>query len=319
MFAAAAVASIRKRFVFVLERETGKPVFPIEEKPFPASDLPGERAWPTQPIPSLPPPLVPQTLTEADLYAPTPEHFAACKAKLATLRNDGLFTPPSETGSILYPFTGGGANWSSATWDPQRQLLVVPVQNLAHVVRLDRVAPHEAGDVKPLHGFSVGTLWWLLTGRGTGERFRLHPSTGRTIFKIDDIPCNAPPWGRLVAVDLANGGIAWSVSTARARMTSSVFPATAPRSRPPAVWFSTQARTLLRYACTTRIQVDSSRHSRCRPVSTRALSRTSFGPDGKQFVVVAPGGHVGIGSKLGGYVIAYTLPDTAPAAPQPER
>ena len=195
-----AVAQATKHgFVFVLERDTGKPVFPIEEKPFPASDVPGERAWPTQPIPSLPPPLVPQTLTEADLYAPTPEHLAACKAKLATLRNDGLFTPPSETGSILYPFTGGGANWSGATWDPDRQLLVVPVQNLAHVIRLDRVAPHEAGDVKPLHGLSFGTLWWVLTGRGTGERFRLHPSTGRTIFTIDDIPCNAPPWGRLVA------------------------------------------------------------------------------------------------------------------------
>jgi quinoprotein glucose dehydrogenase len=313
-----AVAQATKSgFVFVLERDTGKPVFPIEEKPFPASDVPGERTSVTQPIPSMPPPLVPQTLTEADLYAPTPEHLVACKKKLATLRNNGLFTPPSETGSILYPFTGGGANWSGATWDPDRQLLVVPVQNLAHVIRLDRVKPHEAGDVKPLHGFSVDALWWVLTGRGTGERFRLHPLTGRTVFSIDDIPCNAPPWGRLVAVDLANGNLAWSVSTRTGASDEIGLSGYGPA-------LSTASGLVFHGG--TRVSA-----MRVHDADTGRLITTfplpaglhagpityKLHPDGKQYVVVAPGGHIGIGSQLGGHVIAYTLPDAAPEGSAP--
>src|SRR5206468_1810867 len=81
----------------------------------------------------------------ADLYAPTPEHLAACRKRLAELRNDGLFTPPSLRGSVFYPFTGGGANWSGAAFDPARQLLFVPVQNLVHIVKLDEVADRATG------------------------------------------------------------------------------------------------------------------------------------------------------------------------------
>ncbi len=311
-----AVAQATKHgFVFVLDRDTGAPLFPIEEKPFPASDVPGERAWPTQPIPTAPPPLVPQRLTEADLYAPTPEHLAACKEKLASLRNDGLFTPPSETGSLLYPFTGGGANWSGATWDTARQLLVVPAQNLAHVIRIDRVAPHEVGDVKPLHGASFGAVWWLLTGRGTGERFRLNPATGRTIFEIDGVPCNAPPWGRLVALDLAHGTIAWTASTATGEADElGLFGYGPALSTASGLVFHAGTRVpVLRVhdADTGRLIT-----TFALPAGLHAGPITyKLRPGGKQFVVVAPGGHIGIGSKLGGHVIAYTLPDEVDARP----
>jgi quinoprotein glucose dehydrogenase len=311
-----AVAQATKHgFVFVLDRDTGVPLFPVEEKPFPASDVPGERTSPTQPIPSAPPPLVPQRLSEADLYAPTPEHLAACKEQFASLRNDGLFTPPSETGSILYPFTGGGANWSGATWDPGRQLLVVPVQNLAHVIRVDPVAPHEVGDVKPLHGFSLGALWWVLTGRGTGERYRLHPVTGRTVFRIDGTPCNKPPWGRLVGVDLAHGTIAWSASTRTGESDelglSGYGPALSTASglvfhagtRIPALRVHDAATGQL----ITTFALPAGLHAG--PISYKLR------PNGKQFIVVAPGGHVGIGSPQGGFVVAYTLPDEVPAQP----
>jgi quinoprotein glucose dehydrogenase len=303
-----AVAQATKHgFVFVLDRDTGAPVFPVEEKPFPASDVPGETAWPTQPIPSAPPPLVPQRLTEADLYAPTPEHLAACRQTLAALRNEGLFTPPSETGSVLYPFTGGGANWSGAAWDPARQLLVVPVQNLVHVIDLDPVAPHEDRSAQPLHGISLRTLWWVLTGRGTGERFRLHPLTGRTTFKNDGVPCNAPPWGRLVAVDLARGAIAWSVSTSTGEADpggSGYGPALATASglvfhsgtRIPAlrVHDADTGRLL------TTFELPAGLHAG--PITYKLRE------GGEQLVVIAPGGHSGVGSPLGDHVIAYALP-----------
>lgn len=311
-----AVAQATKHgFVFVLDRETGAPLFPVEEKPFPASDVPGEHAAPTQPIPAAPPPLVPQRLTEADLHAPTPEHLAACKEKLSELRNEGLFTPPSENGTIVYPFTGGGANWSGATFDPARQLLVVPVQNLAHVIRLDAVAPHEAGNVKPLHGLGLKAIWWVLTGRGTGERFRLHPSSGRTVFRIDGVPCNAPPWGRLVGVDLAGGKIAWSASTRTGESDPLGLPGYGPAlstasglvfhagTRIPAlrVHDADSGRLLTTFPLPAGLHAG--------PITYKLRS------DGKQYLVVAPGGHIGIGSPPGGHVIAYTLPDAATAQP----
>jgi quinoprotein glucose dehydrogenase len=307
-----AVVQVTKQgFVFVLDRETGRPIFPVEERPVAASDVPGERSWPTQPFPTAPPPLVPQHLTEANLYAPTPEHLAACREKLAELRNDGLFTPPSEAGSVVYPFAGGGANWSGATWDPHRQRLFVPVQNLVHVIRLDRVADRATGsgeNVRPLRGASLLNIWWLLTGRGTGERYRLSPLHGRILLEHDGVPCNRPPWGMLVGVDLAHGKIAWSTSTSVGDDDlggSSYGPALATASG--LVFQAGTKRPALRVhdAATgeriTTFALPAGLHAG--PISYRLR------PDGKQFLVIAPGGHIGIGSPLGDYVIAYTLPD----------
>ena len=306
----AVVQATKHGFVFVLDRESGMPLFPVEERPAPASDLPGERAWPTQPVPLAPPPLVPQRLAESDLYAPTPEHLEACRARLAELRNDGLFTPPSLRGSVLYPFTGGGANWSGAAFDPARQLLVVPVQNLVHIIQLEEVAERASGEgaaVKPLHGLTLRNLWWLLTGRGTGERYRLHPASGRTVFQHEGVPCNPPPWARLVGVDLARGTIAWSASTSTGDGDpggSSYGPALATASG--LVFHAGTKRPVLRVHDATsgeRIaSFDLPAGLHAGPISYRLRS------DGKQFLVIAPGGHVGIGSPLGDSVIAYTLP-----------
>ncbi len=310
-----AVAQATKHgFVFVLDRETGEPLFPVEEKSAPLSDLAGERTAATQPIPLAPPPLVPQKLEDGDLYAPTPEHLAACRARLAELRNDGLFTPPSLRGSIQYPFSAGGANWSGATWDSARQLLVVPVLNLAQVIQLDEVAERASGDgadTKPLHGFSWHTLWWLLTGRGTGERYRLSPISGRTLFQHDDVPCNRPPWGRLVGVDLAHGTIAWSASTSVGDDDPggiSLGPALSTASG--LVFHGGTERPVLRVH-----DADSGARiaTFALPAGLHAGPITyKLRPEGKQFLVIAPGGHVGLDSPLGDYVTAYTLPDAAP-------
>ncbi len=309
-----AVAQATKHgFVFVLERATGTPLFPIEERPAPPSDLPGERSWPTQPVPLAPPPLVPQRIDESALYAPTPEHLAACRARLAELRNDGLFTPPSLRGSVLYPFTGGGANWSGASWDPVRQLLVVPVQNLVHVIQLEEVAERATGagaDVKPLRGLTLRNLRWLLSGRGTGERYRLHPVSGRTLFAHDGVPCNQPPWARLVGVDLTRGTIAWSASTSVGAGDPGGASYGPPLATASGLVFQAGTRQpVLRVhdaASGERIatfELPAGLHAG--PISYRVR------PDGKQFLLIAPGGHVGIGSPLGDHVIAYTLPDAA--------
>jgi glucose dehydrogenase len=184
------------------------------------------------------------------------------------------------------------------------------VQNLAHVIRLDAVAERASGagaDVKPLHGFALRTLWWLLTGRGTGERYRLSPLSGRTLFAHDGVPCNRPPWGRLVGVDLSRGTIAWSASTSVGEDDpggQSYGPALATASG--LVFHAGTKRPVMRVhdaetgARIATFELPAGLHAG--PISYRVRR------EGKQFLVIAPGGHVGIGSPLGDSVIAYTLP-----------
>jgi quinoprotein glucose dehydrogenase len=306
----AVVQATKTGFVFVLDRATGKPLFPVEERPAIASDVPGERAWPTQPVPTAPPPLVPQRLGDADLYPLSPAHLAACRERLAALRNDGLFTPPSLRGTILYPFTGGGANWSGASFDPASQRLVVPVQNLAHVVTLEEVGKRATGggtDLHPLSSTGLRALWWLITGRGAGDRYRIHPLHGRVVFEHDGVPCNRPPWGRLVAVDLARGALAWSVSTSTRDGdpgSSGYGPALVTASG--LVFHGGTTLPVLRVhdlrtgARIATFDLPAGLHAG--PISYK------LAPDHRQFLVVAPGGHAVVGSPVGDAVIAYTLP-----------
>lgn len=306
----AVVQATKHGFVFVLDRSTGEPLFPVEEQRFPASDVPGERTSPTQPIPSAPPPLVPQRLSADELYAPTPRHEAACRERLAALRNDGLFTPPSEGGSLAYPFSAGGANWSGAAFDPDRRRLFVPVNNLAQVVRLDAVAPHDStgrSRVRPLRGVGWRSAIWFLTGRGTGDRYRINPIWGRPIFEIDGVPCNRPPWSEVVAVDLERGAIAWRAPTATGAIDSvkaSFGPALVTAggllfhggTREPVL----RAHDVETGRLLATFPLPAGLHAG--PISYRTK------PAGRQFLVVAPGGDVVIGSPLGDSVIAYALP-----------
>jgi quinoprotein glucose dehydrogenase len=300
-----AVAQATKSgFVFLFDRATGEPLFPIEERPVPASDVPGEQAWPTQPVPVAPPPLVPQRLGEADLYAPTPAHLEACRARLRELRNDGLFTPPSERGSLLYPFTGGGANWSGASYDESSETLFVPVNNLAHVIKLVALPESNRGsDDVVLHDLWSAAHWWF-TGRGTGLRYH----TERTLFADDGVPCNAPPWGMLVAVDLANGTIRWSVPAGELDGVRGLHNYGPPLATASGLVFhsGTNDRVLRAHDAATgeviaRFELPAGLHAG--PVTYKLR------PDGKQFLVIAPGGHIGKGSTLGDVVIAYALPD----------
>lgn len=132
-----AVAQVTKSgHVFVFERETGAPLFPITEVPVPTDGLPGERLAPTQPRPLLPPPFTRQTLTEADVTTRTPAARAAVLARLRELRNDGPFAPPSREGTVLVPGTDGGAEWGGAAIDPARGWLYVNANEAPYVIRM---------------------------------------------------------------------------------------------------------------------------------------------------------------------------------------
>jgi quinoprotein glucose dehydrogenase len=117
-------------FVYVLHRDTGMPVFPVEERPVPRSDVPGEESSPTQPVPVSIPPTTRQQLAASDIWGATAEDLAACRKMIQGLRNEGVFTPPSITGSLVIPGNVGGPNWSGTAFDAQRGLLLLNTNNL---------------------------------------------------------------------------------------------------------------------------------------------------------------------------------------------
>ena len=184
-------------FLYVLDRETGQPVFDVEERPVPASDVPGESASPTQPIPTKLPPVVPQRMTADDLWGPDRD---ACATAIRDLRNDGVFTPPSVRGTLVMPGNLGGMNWSGSAFDPPHHLLIVNANVLPAKVRLipraefaDRSQRTEDGDYATQAGAPYGMF----------RRFIQGPSR---------LPCNRAPWGLLTAVDLEAGAIKWQVA-----------------------------------------------------------------------------------------------------------
>jgi len=188
-------------FIYVLNRDTGVPVFPVEEKPVPQSDVPGEVTSPTQPFPSAPPALVPQSIVASDAWGVTDEDRDYCRQYLSGLRDEGIFTPPSLKGTLTIPGNVGGMNWSGSAYDPVHGWLLVNTNNLpAYVRMIPRDKFDEESDANVEHGEyadQYGTPYGMV----------------RTFIfaKAHRLPCVAPPWGTLAAVDMNAGTIKWQV------------------------------------------------------------------------------------------------------------
>ena len=196
----------KSAMLFVLDRTTGKPIFPVEERAVPASSVPGEVASPTQPFTTVTPPLSPLHYSAADAWGPTPESRAACRAILGALLNDGPFTPPSLQGTLAVPGNIGGAHWGGVAVDERRALAVVPVNTVPAMVQL---FPAEGfnGDSMRREDAQRGLIDFEYTRmRGTPYVMRR-----RLILGPTGLPCTPPPFGSLVAVNLNTGGIAWNV------------------------------------------------------------------------------------------------------------
>lgn len=196
----AVVQATKTGQVFVLDRRTGKPLFPVEERPVPASDVPGEEAWPTQPFNAVLPQLSPNRLTAADIEAADVPDKAACLARLAELRNDGPFTPPSLRGSLLLPSNIGGVQWGGVSFDAAQGLLIVPTNRLAAIAQL--VPQTGWNDAKTQEGQRTG----LETTRMRGTPYVMRREL---FFGPNGRPCTPAPYGELVAVDLHKGKVAW--------------------------------------------------------------------------------------------------------------
>jgi len=185
--------------LYVLNRDTGKPVFPVEERHAPESDVPGEVASPTQPFPVAPPPLAAHQMSADDAWGPTPEDRDACRNAIKELRNEGIFTPPSIKGTLMVPGNIGGMTWSGYAFDPQHALLITNTNN---IVAMARLIPRAKYDQRGSHAESGDY------GDQTGAPFGLYR---RFMQSPSGLPCSAPPWGMLTAVDMNEGKIRWQV------------------------------------------------------------------------------------------------------------
>lgn len=188
----AVVQLTKQGFAFVFDRVTGKPVWPIEERPVPRSDVPGEASWPTQPFPTRPPPFEQQGVSLDDAFDATPELKAAMRAELGKYKLGGLYTPPSLQGTVTLPGVWGGANWGGGAFDPESGRLYVKTTrspSIFKMVPFDKTSqPAERSD-------EVDAEWVNRTQPGF----------------VDGVPILKPPYAHLVALDLNRGEIAWKV------------------------------------------------------------------------------------------------------------
>ncbi|WP_162539485.1 pyrroloquinoline quinone-dependent dehydrogenase [Granulicella sp. WH15] len=190
-----AVAQATKEgFVFVFDRVSGKPVWPIEERPVPASDVPNEHASPTQPFPSKPPAISPQGVTPDLAFDATPELKAEALEAMKSFRTGPLFTPPSYKGTLMLPGVLGGGNWGGGAFDPESGLLFVKTTNMAHVARIKQPDKTQANP----HASEVDADW---AGDLAGTNATFH----------NGLPLTKPPYGQLTAIDLNQGTIRWQI------------------------------------------------------------------------------------------------------------
>jgi quinoprotein glucose dehydrogenase len=295
-----AVAVMTKMaLLFIFDRVTGEPVFGLEERPVPPSTVPGEASSRTQPFPVKPGPLARNTFDpEKDFYNLTPEHAAYCRNLWDTnkMYTKGPYTPPGVEGvMVTFPSTLGGGNWNGLSYDPTLGLVFTSVMNLGQVARM-------------VQGTARGgtTTTWVRRSPWGG-------AVGRFWNPDDKIPCSAPPFGELVAVDVNRGEIAWKVpigfveslkgknvtGTGGLNIGGSIVTAGgvlfigATNDNRFRAFDSRSGKQLW------ETELEASAHT---------LPMTFLGKDGRQYVVVAAGGGSYLASPAGTKIVAFALP-----------
>jgi quinoprotein glucose dehydrogenase len=291
-------------FLYILNRDTGVPIFPVEERPVPQTDVPGEVTSPTQPFPLAPPAVAPQKLSADDAWGITPEDREVCRNILQSLRNDGLFTPPSLKGTLSVPGNVGGMNWSGYAYDPQHSLLVVNSNNL----------PAKMGVIPR-------DKYWDTVDKNTEDADYTEQSGGPyglfrafLFAKAHHLPCAPPPWGTLTAVDMVDGTIRWQVPLGSLAPGNPAVPVGAPSLGGPIA----TAGGLVFIAGTTidpslrAFDVETGKEiwKFQLPTAGGATPMTyQTRKSGKQFLVIAAGGHRGVTEEpQKDSIVAFTLP-----------
>ena len=288
--------------VFILNRETGKPVFGVEERPVPKSDVPGEVAAPTQPFPIKPDPITPQKISADEAWGMDEADRDWCRAEMSKLRTGTIFTPPSIQGSLFLPGNVGGMNWGGFAYDAAHELVILSSNHLAAEVRL---IPRAEFNDREAEGRRLNGDWEFAHQNGTP-----YGMMRRILLSPKRIPCTAPPWGTLIAISASTGEKKWEVPLGKLY------------SKLPEKWGSVSlggpistAGGLVFIAGTLDPSIyafDAETGKQLwrgeLPTSARATPMTYRGPDGKQYLLICAGGHQPAGDQpLGDYVVAFSL------------
>lgn len=302
----AVLQATKTGFLFVLDRLTGRPLFPVEELKVPQTNVKGEKSSPTQPFPQAPPPFTPQTITADDAWGLTFWDKKQCRNKILALRNEGVFTPPSINGSVLYPSVSGGSNWGGLAYDPESGLAVVNSTNILMSQKLvHREGFEGTEDSQKKAGKSIAMM------AGT-------PYIWIREYLASDfgIPCNPPPWGNLTAIDTFTGKIRWQIPFGRKPFGFGFF-------RTPKNWGSpNQGGPIITKGGL--IFIGASLDSRFRaydlysgeevwsaelPAPGTATPMTYLHSESKkQFIVIAAGGYPTFETELSDSIVAFALP-----------
>ena len=301
------VQATKQGLVFVLDRDSGRPLFPVEERAVPQGGVAGEALSPTQTFPVDLPALVPSSLRPEDAFGFTFFDRNACRERIAALRNDGLYTPPSLQGSLLFPFTGGGANWGGVAIDPGG-IVYVNTSRAPHAVRLiaraDFAAERERNPGKEVSA-QAGTPYGMLR---------------ELVASPFGAPCNPPPWGTLAALDLTSRKLLWEVrlGTTEDRLPLGIaLKIGMPNFGGPV---ATAGGLVFIGAATDRYlrafdQAGGNELWRGRLPAAGMATPMTYVWKGRQYVVIAAGGHGESGTETSDAIVAFALP----AAGEPER
>ncbi len=282
--------------LFLLDRLTGNPLFGVEERAVPKSDVAGEDASPTQPFPKLPAHLGP---SRAEIWGPTDEEKRWCEEAVGKFRNEGIFTPPSLQGSVIFPGNIGGMAWGGVAFEPKSATLFVPYNRLAAAVRL---VPRAKLDQARKEHPDWETAEQAGTPYGMQRTFLIGPKGA---------PCSPPPYGMLAAIDANTGQTRWEVPTGSLPWRPAQPEWGSPSLGGPLV----TAGGLLFLGATFDPYLKAYDVSNGRelwraklPTSARATPMTFTAADGRQFVVIAAGGHDVPGNEAGDSLVAFALP-----------
>ncbi len=302
----AVVVGTKMGLLFVLNRLNGKPLFPVEERQVPQTTVPGEQSSATQPFPTLPLPLVPHQLKPEDAWGLSDTDRAWCRQHLTSIRNEGIYTPPSLEGTLAIPGNAGGMNWSGMSFDSTRNLLFTNTNHLPFTVKLiPRDVYLKMADTGGLNRFK-GEF-----GRQTGTPYVLYREPLRA---PTGIPCAPPPWGKLSAVDLGTGKLRWETPLGKIPQLALIGEKAATFGSPNLGGSMVTAGGLvfIGAAMDEKLRAFDVETGRIAwegplPASAQAAPMT-YAVDGKQFVVICAGGHGKLGTKRGDSVIAFALP-----------
>lgn len=297
------VAQVTKTgMLFVLDRKTGEPFLPVENRPVPQEGaVPGEALSPVQPFPVATPLIVPDRIEPEDAFGVTWFDKRECRKRIEASVANGLYTPPTEQGTLLYPFNGGGANWGSAAFDPSRNLLVINMSSLIHHVQLIPEGQFdEAREV--YHDQEVSPQ----TGAPYGMK-------RETLLSPLGLPCNPPPWGVIAGIDLATGAIVWRKTLGTTEDLGGGPPVKigTPNFGGPIITASGLVfigAAMDDYLRAFDVSNGEELWRGRLPAGGQATPMT-YEWQGRQYVVIYAGGHARAGTRLGDSIVAFALPD----------